>query len=142
RQSGGNLLLLGQNEEAMQGIVAGAIVSLAGQSPAGPEGGRFYVVDGAAAGSDAARLLEQLVDTVGQGAHLVRPRELPSVIGQLAQEVERRQSSGEPGAAVFVIVYGLQKLRELRRGEDDFGFSRGSAERPPDPSKQFAAILR
>src|SRR5262249_42952260 len=34
------------------------------------------------------------------------------------------------------------KLRDLRRREDDFGFSRSIEERPPDPAKQFADLLR
>jgi hypothetical protein len=37
-------------------------------------------------------------------------------------------------------VFGLQTLRDLRKDDDDFGFSRN--DKPPSPAKQFAALLR
>ena len=41
----------------------------------------------------------------------------------------------------FLVVHGLQRLRELRKPEDDFGFGR-KGERQATPGEQFAAILR
>jgi S-DNA-T family DNA segregation ATPase FtsK/SpoIIIE len=37
------------------------------------------------------------------------------------------------------VIYGLQRFRDLRKGDDDYSFSR---EEKPSPSKQFATILR
>ena len=42
---------------------------------------------------------------------------------------------------MFLVIYGLQRCRDLRRREDDFGFGRAGDE-PPDPAKQFADLLR
>ena len=44
---------------------------------------------------------------------------------------------------IYLFIYDLQRFRDLRKGDDDFGFSplrRGEGRRPP--SKQFATILR
>ena len=40
----------------------------------------------------------------------------------------------------LVLIYDLQRLRDLRKQEDDFSFSRGR--RKANPAKQFAALLR
>ena len=55
--------------------------------------------------------------------------------------MERRQQARTTAApTVYLIIYGLQRFRDLRRQEDDFGFSR--REEKPNPAKQFASILR
>jgi DNA segregation ATPase FtsK/SpoIIIE, S-DNA-T family len=142
RQSGSNLLIVGQNEDAALGTFCSALVSLAAQSPADSEGTRFYLFDGSAAGSDQTATLKRLAD-LPIGAHVVNARQLEAAVGELSAELASRQETpDEHSAPIVVFVYGLHKLRALRKGEDDFGFSRGGETRPPDPGKQFAAILR
>jgi hypothetical protein len=41
-----------------------------------------------------------------------------------------------------LLIYGLQGLRDLRKAEDDFSYSRSDDGRPPNPAKQFAGIVR
>jgi hypothetical protein len=41
---------------------------------------------------------------------------------------------------VYLLIYGLQRFRDLRRQEDDFSFARRTEEKP-NPGKQFATIL-
>jgi DNA segregation ATPase FtsK/SpoIIIE, S-DNA-T family len=69
-------------------------------------------------------------------------RELPVFIGELAQEVERRQKGGGAAAPHFLMINGVHRFRDLRRQEDEFSFSRRGEEKPADPSKQLATILR
>jgi hypothetical protein len=38
------------------------------------------------------------------------------------------------------VLYGLQRFRDLRRSEDDFGFSRREDEKP-SPAQQFVTLL-
>ncbi len=65
-----------------------------------------------------------------------------AVVAELAAELERRQKAPETEAPpVFLVIHGLQRCRDLRRREDDFGFGR-AGEGPPDPAKQFADLLR
>ncbi len=141
-QSGSNLLIVGQNEEAALGILATALISLAAQHPA-TAAPRFYIFDGTGPGSPEAAKLETLPGVTADVVRLVPARELPAAVNEVAVEVERRQKT--PGAEltpIFVFVHGVQKLRDLRKAEDDFGFSRAGANEPPNPGKQFASIVR
>ena len=143
-QSGCNLLVVGQNEDAVLGIFATALVSLSAQHPAMRTGAAtFYVFDGSPTGSNQAASLALLPGLTPDSVRLVGWRDVASAINELAVEVERRQKArDEIYGPIYVFVYGLQKLRDLRRQEDDFGFSRSSDDRPADPAKQFVSIVR
>lgn len=39
-----------------------------------------------------------------------------------------------------MVVYGLHRLRDLRKAEDDFGF--GRKEKEPGPAERFAELVR
>jgi DNA segregation ATPase FtsK/SpoIIIE, S-DNA-T family len=142
-QSGCNLLLVGQNEDAALGSMAMAVVSLsAHHAPGATSAPRFYLLDGSSAHSSHGAALARLASVV-PNASLVGRRELPAVVNELASEVARRQADADAaGSPVYVLVYGLHKLRDLRRDEEDFGFGRSDPDRPPDPAKQFTNLLR
>src|SRR5205085_6831454 len=58
-------------------------------------------------------------------------------------EVDRRHKDGDHDAAPwFLFVYALHRFRDLRRQDDDFGFSRRGEDKAPSPAKQFAMVLR
>jgi S-DNA-T family DNA segregation ATPase FtsK/SpoIIIE len=63
-------------------------------------------------------------------------------VDEIAQEVARRQESDAAGPSIYMIVYGLQRYRALRKQEDDFSFSTSDEPKKPNPGKQFAEILR
>jgi hypothetical protein len=44
--------------------------------------------------------------------------------------------------SIYLIVFDLQRFRDLRRQDDDFGFSRRGEDKPVSPAKQFANVLR
>jgi DNA segregation ATPase FtsK/SpoIIIE, S-DNA-T family len=154
-QGGSNLLIVGQNDEAALGMMAASFVSLAASvlregktcdaakvEPAALP--RFLVFDGAPADTPASQLLAQLVGMLPAGTgQLVSWRDLPAAIARVAAEVARR---GEPEAQnlrpVFLFIHGLQRFRDLRKADDDFGFSRTGEEKQASPAKQFATILR
>jgi hypothetical protein len=157
-QSGNNLLIIGQNGEAARGILATAMVGLAAQYPplattsptssdaAAPTipnafSARFYLLDGSPDDAPEVGFLAGLATVVPHPLRAVGWRELPALIGELADEVERRQQARTTDApTAYLIIYGLQRFRDLRKQEDDFGFSR--REEKPNPAKQFANILR
>jgi hypothetical protein len=69
-------------------------------------------------------------------------RELPALLTELADEVDRRQKLNDADyPSLFILVHGLQRFRDLRKGEDDFGFGRRD-EGPAKPAQQFATVLR
>jgi DNA segregation ATPase FtsK/SpoIIIE, S-DNA-T family len=144
-QSGSNLLLIGQQEDSALGILGTALISLAAQHvpPDGDSRGasaRFYVLDGSPVDSPHAGKLGRLADVVPHPVQVVGWRELPGVLAELTEEVDRRQKAPENDApSLYLLVYGLHRFRDLRKSDDDYGFSR---EEKPTPSKQFATLLR
>ena len=57
--------------------------------------------------------------------------------------MKRRQEADQIDApAIYLLIYGLQRYRMLRRREDDFGFSADDEDKLQDPDKQFAELLR
>ena len=47
-----------------------------------------------------------------------------------------------PHAPIYLIIYTLPRFRDLRRADDDFGFSRRGEDRTATPSQQLATVLR
>jgi hypothetical protein len=145
-QSGSNLLVVGQDEEAALALVVNTLVALAAQHPPHTDdptaGTRFVLLDGSPVDGPQAGFLSRLADVVPHPVRVAGWRDLPTVMGELAGEVDRRHGSPEvTHPAWYVFVHSLQRFRDLRPQEDDFSFSRRE-ERPPDPSKQFATVLR
>jgi hypothetical protein len=156
-QSGSNVLMVGQDEEAALAIQSMAIIGLAVQyPPRGPSAAasapdapaksdetRFYVLDGTSVDSPHAGALARLGGVVPH--HLCHGgwRDLPAIINEVAAEVSRRQEdSSRSSAAWYLVIYGLQRFRDLRPQEDDYGFTRRGDDQPPSPPKQFGTILR
>jgi hypothetical protein len=141
-QSGGNLMMVGQFDESALSIFTIALIGLAAQHP--PTGGtRFYVLDGTPVDSPHVGFLAKLAEVVPHPVNVAGWREASSLLTEVAEEVERRQQVQEGESPnLYVFVYGLQRFRDLRRSEDDFGFSRRAENAPPNPSRLFSSILR
>jgi DNA segregation ATPase FtsK/SpoIIIE, S-DNA-T family len=65
---------------------------------------------------------------------------------ELTEEITRRQSdsAGDP-VPIFVFIYDIQRFRDLRKSDDDFGFSSRSYDDEPKaepPAKMFVTVLR
>jgi hypothetical protein len=147
-QSGRNLLMVGQADEMALGILATALVSLAaqhapGDAVHGAAGARFYVLDGSLPDSPHVGFLDGLGNVLPHPVKVAGWRDIVPILSEVAAEVERRQQAqeGEP-VALYLVVHGLQRFRDLRRQEDDFGFSRRGENAPPNPGKLFGDILR
>jgi DNA segregation ATPase FtsK/SpoIIIE, S-DNA-T family len=143
-QSGSNLLIVGQNEDAALGIMTTALIGLAAQHPASHQNGaRFYFLDGSSPGSPQAAALARLPSLTSDMVKIVSAREMPAAVNEVTLEVERRQKAAQAELPpIFIFIFGLQKLRDLRKPEDDFSFARPGENQPPNPGKQFGAILR
>ncbi len=140
RQSGSNLLIVGQQDEAALGMASTALLSLAAQHK--PADAQFFILDFGATDAPGADLLSGLPALLPHEVKYGRRRELPGFLDQLAAEVNRRldaPASGDP--SLYLLVYGLQRARDLRQ-DDDAGFSYSTEPAPPTPAQQFATILR
>ncbi len=151
RQSGANVLVIGQADESALAVLSTAIISLGAQHS--PAEAKFYVFDGSPADSPFAGILESVRTTLPHPSQSVDYRAVPDAMVELSDEVKRRQagavdSEAQPGAAadpeIYVIIYGLQRYRALRKSEDSFSsFSMSSdEEKKPDPGKIFSELLR
>lgn len=140
RHHGSNLLLIGQQEEIALGMLATAVIGLAAQMAAS-ELTRFYVVDGRQADVPTDGPLSRLSQVLPHAIHLSGWRDVPAILTELSAEVERRQKESAAAPSVYLVLFGVQRLRDLRRQEDDFSFTR-KADDTPNPAQQFATLLR
>jgi DNA segregation ATPase FtsK/SpoIIIE-like protein len=124
RQSGNNLLIVGQRDEASLAIVSAALVALAAQHPLGRA--RFIVCDGNPPGTPQRDYLERIVRAVPHEITVARPGDLPEIMKGLTDEMARRNEHANEADAppIFLLIHGLQKFNKLRY-EEDFGFSTG-----------------
>ena len=140
RQSGANLMMVGQRDEAAMNLMSAALVSLAAQCTASSL--RFVVLDGCPPDSPLAGTFERVTAVLPQECQLVSWHDVADTIGNLAQEVNQRVEGDHHDApTIMLLVYGLQRYRMLRRNEDAFGFSLDQ-DAKPQPDAQFASILR
>ncbi len=125
RQSGNNLLIVGQREEAVTAIFSVALASLAAQFPAGSA--RFVLFDGNPPGTSQREFLERMARAIPHKVTLVGNNNLAEVMNELAEDLKKRtEDSAAEAPATFLLFPGLQKFGKLRH-EEDFGFSGGDA---------------
>ncbi len=129
KQSGSNLLIVGQGEERMKALLGGALVSMASQYP--KEGVKFVVLD--PEGDEG--YLADVVKLLPQGGEVHVPGDLDAVMGELAQRME-----AGAGDDVFVLVRDLQRFKSLKP-EEEFNFSFDDAGGGESPSKIFQKLV-
>ena len=139
RHSGANLLLVGQNEDAARGIVVSGLVSLAAQHAA--DGASFFLLDGTLEDSPPAGYFGRMANLLPQPLRIGEWRDAAALIGDVHAMLERRQADAattEP--PIWLVVYDLARFRDLRKSDDDYGFSR--REEKPNPAKLLQTLLR
>ncbi len=133
RQSGNNLLLVGQRDEATLAIFTIGLVALAAQYPAG--GARFIFCDSTPPGSPQREYIERIVHAIPHPVTLARPGDVADILKELDVEMKKRAEDADPDAAppVFLFIHGLQRFPKLRY-EEDFSFSSSDSDAPANPS--------
>jgi len=133
RQSGNNLLLVGQRDETILGLMSVGLVSLAAQYPLGAA--RFLLCDGTAPGTSQREYVERIIQAIPHPITLAKAGDLAEIMQDLGKEMKQRAEAPDAEAAppVFVFIHGLQKYGKLRY-EEDFGFSTGDTDSPPNPA--------
>jgi S-DNA-T family DNA segregation ATPase FtsK/SpoIIIE len=131
-QSGNNLLMVGQRDEAILALFSIGLISLASQYA--PGAARFILCDATPPGTPAREYLEQVVRAIPYEVTVAKPGDMPEVMKSLAAEAARRADLPDPEAAapVFLFIHGLQRFSRLRY-EEEFGFSSGGSESEPSP---------
>lgn len=146
RQSGSNLLIVGQKDRLAIGMLSTTLISLAAQHE--PGSARFYLLDFSPVDAPYGDVFPRLVDLIPHSIQRGRRRQLSGIISEIAAEVDRRLEEDEAALwdkpAIYLIIYGLQRARDLRP-DDDLGFSYSMPDEgpaPPSPAKQFSVILQ
>jgi len=146
RQGGNHLLIVGQNEEAALGIMASSLVSLAAQFPpsrsdTARKGAKFIILDGTPEDHPSADALGRLARWLPHPVELGGWREAARLLATLAAEVEQRgQPDAHDGPEIFLFIHDLPRFRDLRRGEEEFSFSR--REEAVTPLDRLKTVLR
>jgi DNA segregation ATPase FtsK/SpoIIIE, S-DNA-T family len=147
RQSGSNLLIVGQQELPTLGLIVASIVSLAPQAARTARLPALTILDGGTSDAESTPELADVVKTLGPGvAGLAGTagagRAADAALAALYEEFQRRQTSdAAEHTPLFLVVWGLQRFRSLRKADSDFGFD-ASDEPAAKPDKQFAALLK
>ncbi|MES2477410.1 MAG: FtsK/SpoIIIE domain-containing protein [Verrucomicrobiota bacterium] len=140
RQSGSNLLIVGQSAERSMALLLIGIASLAAQYPVGMV--RFVILDPHDHDTGADGAFRKLAAVLPHDIQVGGPAEVAGLLGNLAAELEGRgPTSGRDAAEVFLIVHDLQRFKALRP-DDEFRFSMDDdAGAAAAPSQVFANLL-
>lgn len=145
RQSGSNLLIVGQQDEPAAALTLAATLCLLAHAPAGPSP-TIHLLDSTPADAETAGLLPSLASKLPGRAKSYTPRQTPELLTLLLEELTRRERAAQQDAGdeVFptsiLLIQGLHRLRDLRRPADDYGFN--SSDAPANPSQQLAKLLK
>ncbi len=135
RQSGNNLLIVGQREEAALAILGASLVALAAQGAS-----RLVLIEATAPDSPQRKFLESVGSALPTGFTAARAGDLETVMAELFAELTRRTADeSAPGAPWFVVVHELQKFKKLRH-EEDFSYSSEEG-KPPSPGTVFDRLI-
>ncbi len=140
RQAGGNLVILGQQDENALATTTGAILSAASAHPS--DKCRFVILDGTPADDQNAGYLHRVANILPHDSQTPSFRESSDAVleigKELAQRIENESTDAPP---LILVVHGLQRFRALRRADDDFGFSMDD-DAPLTADKVFGQILK
>ena len=148
RRGGSNLLMVGQHEEQARGIFANCLVSLAaGLSRFNAQGekcpARFLMLDGARRHSSHDNFWPFLAGQLGTDVSVIEPSDVAQTLAEVASQLDFRAAEGSDTMFPwFLIVYDLGRFRELRRADDDFGFSGLGDDKQASPARLFSRILQ
>ena len=144
-QSGSNVLIVGQNDEAALAMMMMAALehrraASPGRSPGVPflppgrQPGRFRRCPASSAGS---RTSCRTRSPTSPGA--TWPRRTPS---WPRRSSAARRAPSDDQAPIYIFIYDIQRFRDMRKSDDDFGYSRYDEDKPVPPSKLFGDVLR
>jgi S-DNA-T family DNA segregation ATPase FtsK/SpoIIIE len=129
KQSGNNLIVVGQNAEASLSMLAVGLIALSAQYPRGSA--RFVLLDSTVPESPEREFLDRVTQAVPHEIARVKGGDVSETMNNLAQELKRRgneeQAAGAPES--FLFIHELQNYKKLRQ-EDEFSFSSSDTASP------------
>ncbi|MDP6524484.1 MAG: FtsK/SpoIIIE domain-containing protein [Kiritimatiellia bacterium] len=139
RQSGHNLLVVGQRDEAALATMVVSMVALAAQHPAGTA--RFILFDGTAPGSAHRELIGKVIENMRHEVTVVSNSDTASVMKSVVADMTARENDpANAVASTFIMILGLQKFKKLRF-EEDFSFSMDDSDSADNPGRNLNEII-
>jgi hypothetical protein len=136
RQSGSNLLIVGQSEERSVTLLAIALVSLAAQYP--KKSARFILLDSSPPGFPQREFLQRVIKAVPHEIIQANNSNLAEIMNGLAENLKREEKDRTP--ETFVLINGLQNYKKLRQ-EDEFSFSSSDAGSAVNPATALMSLI-
>ncbi|MBX9652412.1 cell division protein FtsK [bacterium] len=149
RQNGSNLLLIGQGDETALSVMNSILLSLSAtvapaETGTATRSAKFYLLDGSLADTPGHGELARIGMLLPHPVRVLNRRDMAEGLSELTDELSQRQLVDpihEP--SLFFFIYDLGRLRDLRRNEDDFGFSGSSSDgEKPKPDKMLATLIK
>ncbi|MDD5200284.1 MAG: FtsK/SpoIIIE domain-containing protein [Terrimicrobiaceae bacterium] len=138
RQSGNNLLIVGQRDEAALAMLGNSLLALAAQYPRGAA--RFFFLHQEPPGSANCDFIERVIEATSHNVTVGSGRHVAEILEELATELKQRMDGELPAKDAFLFIHGLQRFRKLRH-EDDFDFSSSDRDAAPKPGAQLAEVI-
>jgi ABC-type multidrug transport system fused ATPase/permease subunit len=148
RQTGANVLIVGQDELMAGGILATSAVSLLNQqlSTDPNAADNFLVLNGLRNDEAEHDPWIQLNKLLPVKIAVAGPSQAESAVAPVYEELERRlENPDDTYQRRFMFVHHVTRFRDLRKGDDDFGFSSSfdkSETESVSLSKMFLKLLR
>jgi len=140
RQSGSNVLIVGQYDEPALAMLGLALIALAAQHPPGTA--RFLLLDATPAGTAHRAFLEQVASLVPHDVRWVGNPQLDDALGMVRAELAARSDPEAAAAApsVYVCIHHLERFKRLRF-EEDFSLSLDRDDKAVDPGRELNHLL-
>lgn len=147
RQSGCNLLMVGNSDEIAVALTCAWLLSIARQhvslAASGAKGARVVLFDGTPGDSRHAGVVSGCVQSLPFPVRTIARRDSAKAIAELAEEVRRRTDAGTTDAdSVFLILNGIHYLRDLRRTDGLSAYGSTKTSEGSSAAADMAAILR
>ncbi|HWF19796.1 MAG TPA: ATP-binding protein, partial [Verrucomicrobiae bacterium] len=138
RQSGNNMLIVGQRDEAALAMLSIGLVALAAQYPRSTA--KFILFDGTPPGSPHREFLEKIVSIIPHPIVVAKHADLAEIMNGLAEDMKHRMEADHGAGApeTFLLFHGLQRQNKLRY-EEDFSFSADDA--AANPAAQLNKLI-
>lgn len=139
RQSGSNLLILGQNEHepTVTAMLATSLLSLAAQHR--PEMASFVVLNLTDVDANWHNVMDIVVKALPHSAQVVRRKGVVKAIEEVSAELARRSEEDDiHWPNLYLAIVGLHRARDLRLPENYSSYS----DEPKSPAAQLSTICR
>ena len=135
RQSGSNILLVGQAEERTATMFVMSLIALSAQFS--KDGAIFYVLDSAPPGFPQREFLESVIAGLPQKVVTPKDTSLEDIMAGLAETLKQRADGQADAPEIFLFIQGLQQFKRLR-AEDEFSFSSSTE---VTPAATFTSLI-